>query len=295
MLSMFRLLMATTLITVGLTPSLTQAAEQTVVLQGSVSETHYRENTHPAAWAPLTSGMGQIVSQHDGRPLSEATIYIPALRYQTSSDAYGRFHLPQLPSKPTIAMVDKDGYLPSTATLDYRRASNGPLRIQLKKPGNVMIIDKQMHHLGDGSFSPASAGAQQFSRNSIGPVLERAFTVAPHVSGRAYLTIGSIIGLDTLAAQAQGQSQFHRYSTPMKVWLNGAFLGELALNGDQQNMYVPEGLLKPGKTNVLRIETGFTTPDGQYIDYDDMELMLLTLTWPDLGLPDDIQHATASP
>lgn len=248
--------------------------EQPAVLQAGVRQTVYQEL--PVSDS-MSEGDGVIVQAGSHQPLSGVSVSVPALGFSTGSGADGRFELPQLPDKPTIVAFSHQGYAPLTATLDAD-SQRRPLRFELQALQNTVVIDDQIRHLGDNSYSPASAGAANFRRASEGPGFIRQFILPPgsQPGKAAVLQIGSVIGLDTLQAHALGQSAFHRASTPMQVRLNGRPVGEIAANGDQQRLMIPAGVLTGG-VNTVEVRTGYESPDGTSIDYDDMELMLLTL------------------
>lgn len=243
------------------------------VLQGSVRQTIYDV---PVSYQTAPTGFGQVVRAMDGQPAAGVTVRIPALRWGTLSDAQGRFQLPALPSQPVIAMLEKEGFRPASVTLDRNSLAQKPLLARLEHAGGALLIDSEIHHLGDGSYAPGSAGAGEFRRQANGPVLRRSFVMPAKPRGTEMLEIGSVLGLDTLDAHRHGQSRFHRASTNMRVLLNGRLVGELSLNGDRRRLPIPAGLLQNG-VNTLEIQTGFQSPDGVSIDFDDVELTLLSL------------------
>lgn len=250
---------------------LVSLAAQPVLLQGSVRE------TAPVQEAADSSSR---VFDRGGKPLSGVVISIPALNYHAVSDENGRFSLPALPGLPAIVLFEKAGFVPFSATLDSQR--NGkrqlPIRITLQSIDHTLVLDTQIRHLGDNSYSPVSAGAADFRKHNDGPRFITHFVLSEKPA-TSILEIGSVIGLDTLEAHQQGQSLFHRYSSPMTIRLNGQILGHIAVNGDRHHLTVPPHILLQGM-NTLQIETGFETPNGSDIDYDDMELMLITLRFP---------------
>lgn len=250
--------------------------EHPAVLQGQVKRTTEPQNLIPVSLSTSING-GMVESAAGHAPLSGVTVSVPNMNFKTVSGKDGRFSLPQLPRKPVIVSFQKQGYVPVTVTLDQDTIKRHPLIISLSALQNTLIVDQQIRHLGDGSFSPVSAGAGKFQRDSEGPALRRSFVLDRPIDGMAVLEIGSVIGLDTQAAHAVGQSSFHRMSTPMQVLLNGELIGEITINGDRQRIVIPEGLLRPNSPNTLEIRTGYRNT-GSGLDYDDMELMLVTIT-----------------
>ncbi|HEY9687955.1 MAG TPA: carboxypeptidase regulatory-like domain-containing protein [Coleofasciculaceae cyanobacterium] len=252
------------------------ASEQPAVLQGGVRKSLYQKGLQPVSLSTDVDG-GMVESAGDHAPLSGVTVSIPNTKYKTTSGMDGRFTLPELPQKPVIVAFRKNGYVPVTVTLDRNSVRRHPLVVSLSELRNTLVLDEQIRHLGDGSFSPISAGAGKFRRDSEGPVFRRRFGMDRPINGSAVLEIGSVIGLDTHAAHALGQSRFHHVSTPVQVLLNGELIGEITINGDRQRMTLPEGLLKQNESNILEIRTGYRHKGGGQ-DYDDMELMLITIT-----------------
>ena len=248
-----------------------------MIFQASVS---YKASPTSAQTASVRESFptGMITDAESGQPLSGVTVWVPDWQYSTQTRPDGSFTLPARPvSKPLIVSVGKTGYAPASATLDGDRLSgSGPFQLSLQREaGHVVVLDNQIHHLGDGSYAPDSAGAARFEAASEGPVLTRQFRLHNGATPRD-LCIGSISGLDTMAAHTAGQSNFHRASSPMTVYLNGQPIGQIALNGDGERIPLPPNLLIGNGVNTIEIRTGYQTPNGR-IDYDDMELMMLTL------------------
>ena len=92
---------------------------------------------------------------------------------------------------------------------------------------------------------------------------------------KAYVKIGSVIGIDTIQAMKLGQNNLtNAYSTPMEFFVNKTKIGELKINGDNQKSPIPLKVLKPNSNNVLVVKTG-ENRDAIATDYDDVELMNL--------------------
>ena len=90
------------------------------------------------------------------------------------------------------------------------------------------------------------------------------------------LVIGTVIGLDTRLAKEMGQNRItHVYSSPAEVIFNGQKIGELAINGDNQEILIPKNLIQPD--NEVTIRTGKNLFQHAYIDYDDIELANLRI------------------
>lgn len=233
---------------------------------------------------------GQVVSQQDGRLLPGSRVRIPALGYETQSAQDGHFSLPALPDKPVIVSIEQPGYLPKTATLEKRSLTPGkPFQVRLEaiatQQRRTVILDPGLYHLGDGSYSPTSAGAGAFKSTPQGPVFAKEFVLAGQLdTDTVTLGIGSVLGLDTPDAHQYGQSSFHHASSPMTVVLNGVPVGTIRLNGDGQYLRIPARLFRTQGQglNHLEIATGYRLGSETLytgVDYDDIELMLLTLTF----------------
>lgn len=227
--------------------------------------------------AYLPAGDGEVRHAGHGGPVSGARVSIPALGYQTTTDAEGRFDLPEtLPNRPVILSIAKPGFAPESRTLVG--TPDGRLRIQIREQVRMVIIDQQLRHLGDGRYAEASAGAGQFRGEVQGATLVFPFTLQNQpVSGPITLTIGTVIGLDTPQAHAVSGNPLPYASSPTIVRLNGAEIAYLHHNGDGQRIPVPASRLNPRGVNYLEVEAGYHTPGGTRIDYDDLELMHLSL------------------
>ena len=91
-----------------------------------------------------------------------------------------------------------------------------------------------------------------------------------------YLTIGSIIGIDSEMAHSMGQNRItNAFSSPPEVYFNGNKISEIQINGDGQRIRVPVNLIKRNQVNEVTIRTGRNLMQTAYIDYDDIEFMNL--------------------
>ena len=210
-------------------------------------------------------------------PLADVTVAAPDVGLVTRTGDDGRFCLPGGLPAPLILSFRKPGHAPATFGWDGTR-SGGMLSVRLQKAAAAVVLDDELRHLGDGSFSPYSAAAGQFRRRADGVRLQRRFQL-PAGAKTATLHIGAIIGLDTQIAHQRGESAARRVGSPLEVWLNGRPVAQIASNGDNHRISLPTEVLAPGSNN-LEIRAGYQMPDGRYVDYDDMELMLLMLEFP---------------
>jgi hypothetical protein len=227
---------------------------------------------------------GIIIDNRTGEPIGGAAVSIPAEGIRTTTDDAGKFSL-KIPEKaPLILSVNADGYKPFSATLDMNEArmtARESMKILIEKlNANALVLDSELHHLGDNSYSKRSANAGDFVADADGTSFFKEFSVDPTKTGRrALLKIGSVIGIDTVTAKKLGQSMVRGCaSTPVKVILNSHVIGEITFNGDNKVFRIPEGLLRAG-SNRLEIETGLNLQselEGDP-DYDDMEFMNVIL------------------
>ena len=122
----------------------------------------------------------------------------------------------------TIMSVNKTGYRPFSITIDKNIASK-PLILGIQK-SEVMdvVIDDNMLHLGDDTFSAGSANSSDFKLKAIGPTYVKRFKMSANtLNYNNYLVIGSIIGVDTLMAHNMRQNDIESYSSPPEVYFNG--------------------------------------------------------------------------
>ena len=93
-----------------------------------------------------------------------------------------------------------------------------------------------------------------------------------------YLVIGSIVGLDTKLAKSMGQNRIRTaYSSPAEVYFNGKMIGQLHVNGDGQRIKIPSSLINANGKNQITIKTGQNLMPSDHIDYDDIEIMNLSI------------------
>ena len=227
----------------------------------------------------ITIQPNKVVDSSNGMPINSAKINIPSKNYSTTTDEYGRFQLQADINAPTIVSVEKDGYKPFSLTMD-KYAMNKPIVIGIEKstPADI-VIEQQLLHLGDNNYSDTSANASEFKAFTSGPVYKKNFDISvPKLSKNAYLIIGSVIGIDTKTAIALGQSRVQTaYSSPPEIFLNNSKIAELKINGDHQEIKLPSHLIKNNQPNEIKIKTGQNLFQNSYVDYDDIELMNLSV------------------
>lgn len=219
----------------------------------------------------------QVIDMRTGEGIENAKITIPSKNYTVSTDSYGRFQLKTKIDSSTILSVEKEGYKPFTITIN-RDTLYEPLKIGIEKlSANDIVLDNTLYHLGDNVFSAGSANCNQFKAESIGPYVHKEFSLKQIDSDkRVFLVIGSVIGLDTKSAKDLRQNSiYHVYSSPALVFFNGQKIGELTVNGDSKKIPIPTSLIR-GK-NEVTIQTGRNLFQTAYVDYDDIEIMGLSI------------------
>ncbi len=225
----------------------------------------------------------QVVDSKTKNGISFAKISIPQKNYHTYTDANGNFELPPIPllkNEPMILNVEKEGYRPFSLTIN-NGSSLAPLKIEIAQSEAMdIVIESEILHLGDNSFSKNSANASDFKLKSSGPYYSKDFIMTQNAKNSTnYLIIGSVVGLDTKLAKAMGQNKIRTaaYSTPAEIFFNGNKIGELNINGDNQRIKIPRSLILADKPNQVTIKTGQNTLQQDHIDYDDIEIMNLSI------------------
>ena len=75
-----------------------------------------------------------------------------------------------------------------------------------------------------------------------------------------------------------GQNQIKTaYSSPAEIYFNGKLIGELKINGDGQRIKIPSNLIVTGAYNQITIKTGQNLMPSDHIDYDDIEIMNISI------------------
>ncbi len=214
----------------------------------------------------------RVYDSTNNTPIEGAIIRIPSKNYETKTRKDGSFKLQTKVDAPTIMSLEKSGYKPYSMTIDSQ--FKNPINIGIEKTTpNDIIIDTNMIHIGDDSFSERSANANQFSLNSKGSFYSQDVpvkTLKPNEN--LYLVLGSIIGIDTMEAQKMGQSRvLTAYSSPPEIYFNENKIAEVKINGDNQKIKIPKGLIKQNQNNNITIKAGRNLFKTGYIDYDDIE------------------------
>ena len=221
----------------------------------------------------------RVVDAKNGKPITSAKIKIPSKNYSTTTDENGNFQLQADINAPTIMSVEKDGYKPFSLTMDTL-ALNKPIVIGIEKsnPADI-IIEQDLLHLGDNNYSDNSANADEFRSSQASPFFSKKFKISmPRANENAFFVIGSIIGIDTKMAVALGQSHVQTaYSSPPEIYFNNNKIAELKINGDHQEILLPKQLIRGNQMNEITVKTGRNLFQTSYIDYDDIELMNLSV------------------
>ena len=158
--------------------------------------------------APLKGGVSEIghgnkvVDAKTNAPIEGALITIPQLGYRTKSDMNGAFALNATVNGETIMSVQKEGYRPFSITIDKNVIAH-PMVLGIQKSGTFdVVIDDDMVHLGDNTYSKESANSGEFQLKAVGPSYTKQFKMTANtLSYNNYLIIGSIIGIDTEMAR----------------------------------------------------------------------------------------------
>ena len=245
---------------------LTVSSSYSAVMEGGVSKTG-------------AGNVSRIIDSQTNNPVSGAKVSLPKQNYTTYTDNQGAFNLNANVKDTTILSVEKEGYRPFSLTINEKIAAK-PIIVGIEK-SNVedIIISSEMFHLGDDNFSANSANSGEFKGKSIGPFYSKTFMIAANAFNKShYLVIGSIIGIDTLMARSMRQNSIvNSFASPPEVYFNGAKIAEIQLNGDGQRIKIPNNLVRPGQMNEITIRTGRNLKQTAYIDYDDIELMNLSI------------------
>lgn len=219
-----------------------------------------------------------VVDTLTGKPVSGANVSIPSKGVIAQTDNNGKFNLNVNLKGPTILSINAEGYRPFSLTLT-EDGTKTPLTIGITKSGKELVVDADLRHLGDNVFSSESANAGDFRVDASGPYFHKEFYVdAVQKDAQVFLKIGSVIGVDTEVARRLNQgSARNGISSPTEIYLNSQKIGELKINGDNQEIIIPSNLLRPNNHNQLVIETGKNLFAKKRIDYDDIEIMNLIL------------------
>ncbi len=242
--------------------------------------TSYTANSTSLTGGVSEHGAGNVVvDAQTHAPIVDAQISLPQKGYRTKTDKKGAFTLNATINDETILSVQKEGYRPYSITIDKEIASH-PMVLGIQKSELMdVVIDSEMLHLGDNTFSSDSANARDFKLQAIGPTYTKQFKMTTNTLNYTnYLVIGSIIGVDTEMARRMKQNTItNSYSSPPEVYFNGKKIAEIKLNGDNQKIKLPKSLIRPDDVNEITIQTGVNQFQKARVDYDDIELMNLSI------------------
>lgn len=223
----------------------------------------------------------QVIDAQTKQGVEFAKISIPQKNYRTYTDGNGNFELPNIKiTQPTIMNIEKEGYRPFSVTINNNDSLSSPMKITIARSAQTDIsLDSEILHLGDDSFSSDSANASDFKLKSMGPYYSKDFIMTDNAKQSTnYLVIGSIVGLDTKLAKSMGQNRIRSaYSSPAEIYFNGTMIGQLQVNGDGQRIRIPNSLIKANQRNQITIKTGQNLMPSDHIDYDDIEIMNLSI------------------
>ncbi len=225
------------------------------------------------------SDINRIYDLQNNTPIEGALIKVPSKQFTTQTESDGSFKLGTRIDAPTIMSVEKSGYKPFSLTLNSKY-NNAPISVGIEKTTpNDIIVETDMIHLGDNSYSMNSAHASQFSISSTGAFYSKDFTLNNTKNiDNLLLVIGSIIGIDTIQSQHLGQSKVKTsYSSPPEIFCNGNKIAEIKINGDNQKINIPKGIINENGIVNITIKTGRNIFKTSNIDYDDIEFTNLLL------------------
>ncbi len=138
-------------------------------------------------------------------------------------------------------------------------------------------LDSRWHRLGDGSYSQWSSGSGQFNQQAA-ESYQLHYTIVcpgPHCPSASNapvtLTIGAMVGLDTVRAHQQERIANPYAASNFTVHLNGSPIGQIATNGIYQTITLPARLFTPGN-HTLTLQTGWHWDTHGRQDWDDMAL-----------------------
>jgi Dockerin type I domain/CarboxypepD_reg-like domain len=205
-----------------------------------------------------SSSSGRVLDQKTGEPIPNAEVQIPEEGITVRTDSYGRFTLPRELPSDRILTTRASEYAPFSLTT--RKVQKGSYDLRLEKLGpRLVVLDDQLHHLGDNNFSPQSANAGSFRLRAEGVELTRSFDLSKLPRSGVTLRIGSLTGLDTQASIQAGQSRLRKGTQePLQVLLNGQGVQDITLNGDRIQILLPRERLRVGN-NTLTLRTGQAT------------------------------------
>jgi len=236
------------------------------ILSGNVNKEEFLEKSHI------------VVDGATGNPVVGAEVSVPSEGIFTKTNNSGQFKLDASFKAPAILSVQASGYSPFSLTINE---TGNPLVIVVTKLfGNEIIIDSEIHHLGDDNFSEKSANAGDFKLESEGAGFSKEFFVEKFdTKSNPALKIGAVIGIDTKISHKVEGKKIKTYSSPMRIYINSKKIGEIKINADNQEISLPKGILKQNSANTIRIETGVNQQARTYVDYDDMEFMNILLAF----------------
>ena len=220
----------------------------------------------------------RVVDASTNAPIGNAKISLPKYNFSTYTDEYGAFDIGKIDGT-TIMSVEKAGYRPFSLTINNTIASK-PMVLGIQKSDiSDIVIESDMIHLGDDNYSSHSSGAGTFRLRSSGPFYSKSFVLdSDSLSGKNYLVIGSIIGVDTLMARSMGQNKIvNSYASPPEIFFNGSKIAEIQLNGDNQKIKIPNNLIRANQKNEVTIKAGRNLMQRAYVDYDDIEIANLSI------------------
>ena len=219
-----------------------------------------------------TRNTNRIYDLQTNLPLEDVIVKIPSKNYYTKTDKDGTFKLQTQITSPTIMALEKNGYKPYSMTINSNFKNPINIGIEKTSPKDI-IVETEIIHIGDDSYSQRSANASDFSLHSLGAFYTNDFNIPSlKQDENLYIIIGSIIGIDTIEAQRLGQSGvLTAYSSPPQLYFNGNKIADIKINGDNQKIQIPKALIKQSQINNVTLKTGHNLYKISSPDYDDIE------------------------
>lgn len=227
----------------------------------------------------IESDFNRVIDSETDAPIPGASVRIPAKNFRTVTDKNGAFELKTEINSPVIMSVYKQGYKPFSVTINEYDKGKPVCAAISKSSSKDVVIDTDMIHIGDNSFSQNSANAGDFCLRSCGAFYSKDFKINKFSpSELLFLTVGSIIGIDTSQAQKLGQSRvLTAFSSPPEIYFNNNKIADIKINGDNQKILIPYGLINFEGLNNITVRAGKNLCKTSAVDYDDIEFMNLLL------------------
>lgn len=206
---------------------------------------------------------GNIIdNDHSALSNVKITLQLPDKNITSITNSNGDYDL-NIDKKinfPVLITASKEGYLPESVNI-YKKDNLTQYKknfILSKQAGNVVVIDKDLHHLGDDSYTGAINS--QFQANAEGTIYKKDFNLTSD-----FINSHSNVKLSIYVKGAQ-------YKNP--IYINGNSIGYLDKSPNdgsfgKYSISISSNYLKDN--NVLEIKSKYDS------DYDDFEFANIQL------------------